>query len=62
MATRKPTTSIAALAERIEHMQETIDKLVTRHEFDPVKMLVYGLVGSVLAGAVGALLSKIFVK
>lgn len=37
-------------------------KVVSRHEFEPVKNLVYGGVGLVLTGVVVALLSLVIIK
>ena len=48
--------------EQMRSLSRNVEKLVTRHEFDPVKLLVYGIAGSALCGIVGALLSTVLLK
>ena len=64
--TDKAESRIDALEIMLESYMKNIDanvfKLVTRHEFDPIKLLVYGLVGCILTGFIGAVLSRILVK
>lgn len=55
-------SQIKILTAQVDALQLIITTLVTRPEFTPVKLIVYGLVGSLLAGVVGALLSKILTK
>ena len=43
-------------------LKEGIDKLVSKAEFAPVKLIVYGLCASVLTGVIGALLSRVLIK
>lgn len=51
---------LEALTAAYQHMAKALDTLVTRSEFDPVKLLVYGISGCILAGAVGAFVVKVF--
>lgn len=55
---------INAAMHRIELdlMKEQIKTLVTQMEFGPIKLIVYGMVCMIIAGAFGAILSKVFVK
>lgn len=49
-------TDIAYIKEKVEHLADKLDKkYVTRLEFEPVKIVVYGLIATVLVGFVTAL-------
>ena len=56
---------IAVMAEQIQTMSKNVDEIkaklendyVTQDQFDPVKKIVYGLVGLILVTVVGALLA-----
>lgn len=50
------------MASVLDTMQKTITQLVTRVEFAPIKFLVYALCASLLAGVVGAALSRLWIK
>lgn len=52
-------TDIAVLKKAIDTVEKTLEDLVTRTEFTPVKLLAYGLAGSLLAGIVAALLATV---
>lgn len=52
----------AAMRFELDLMQGQIEKLVTQLEFGPIKLIVYGMVSMIIAGAFGAILSKVFVK
>lgn len=47
---------IPLICQSIIGIDEKLDELVTRQEFWPVKTLVYGITGLMLAGVIGALL------
>lgn len=50
--------SIKYIQRDIAEIKEKLaDKYVTKDEFDPVKRLVYGLVGLILVAVIGALLA-----
>lgn len=44
---------------RLTNIESNVTKLVTRHEFNPVRLIVYGLCACILTGVVAALLSRI---
>ncbi len=52
--------TVGVIANDVTHIKTSMDKLVTREEFDPVRKIVYGAVGlilfAVMAGLVGMLL------
>jgi len=58
------------LNERIRNIQLDVKEIkeilktdyVTKDEYDPIKKLVYGLVGLILIGVVGALLSLVILQ
>ena len=47
-----------AMKKDIKHIQEAIVKLVEHSEFQPVKMIAFGLAGGVLITVLGIVLSK----
>ena len=50
----------STLVRDIEEIKEALNaKYVTHAEFDPVKKLVYGMVGLVMVAVVGALISLV---
>lgn len=53
---------VATMQTKMEAMEKHIEKLVTQIEFVPVKLVVYGMVGIIIATAIGGFLSKIFIK
>lgn len=48
-----------AQAQDISSIKTALEKLVTRPEFEPVKMLAFGMAGGVLITALGAILLKV---
>ena len=70
-ATRKTDkTSLAVMANNIEHIRKDVEDIkktlhadyVTRFEFEPIKRLVYGVVGLILVAVITALLSLVLSK
>ena len=66
---RSTHDQIAAIAVKVilieseqKYMLAKIDTLVSKLEFTPVKLLVYGMTGIILAGVIGALLTLIIRK
>lgn len=51
---------IPLICQSIVGIDKKLDELVTRAEFKPVQLLVYGLVSLILSGVIGALLMLIF--
>lgn len=48
------------LKNRVDEIAEKMDeKFVTQTEFDPIRKLVYGLVGLILTAVVGALIAMV---
>ena len=43
----------------VQILQASVDKLVTRMEFEPVRLIAFGLAGGVLIAALGAVLAKV---
>jgi hypothetical protein len=52
-------SDIAVLKTTINAMEKLLEKLITRPEFTPVKLLAYGMAGSILAGVIAALLALV---
>lgn len=68
--TRSENTQLAVMANDIKYVVKSVDDLnnkidhnyVTKDQFEPVKRIVYGLVGLILVAVVGALLSLVIGK
>lgn len=53
-------TDIAYIKLSVNNLSEKIDDhYVTKDEFDPIKKLVYGVVGLILTAVVGALVALV---
>lgn len=52
---------LALLQEQMKAMNEKMQQMITRTEFAPIKLLVYGFTATVLSGALGAILSLVFI-
>ncbi len=65
-ATHDKITGVSGKIQLIEndqrYMKERLDTLVSRLEFTPVKMLVYGMTSIILTGVVGALVALVLTK
>jgi hypothetical protein len=68
MATKDTSdTKIALIQQDISYMKDKLDGVdakisthyVSREEFEPIKKIVYGMVGLVLVAVVGALVSLV---
>lgn len=52
-------SEVRELTLRMIDVRDDLDKLVTRPEFEPVKMIAFGLAGGVLISALTAVLAKV---
>ena len=66
---RSTHDQIAAIAVKVitieleqAHMLTKLETLVSKLEFTPVKLLVYGMTGIILSGVIGALLTLVLRK
>lgn len=50
---------LTKLELRVGYLERTIEALVTKLEFAPVKLLVYGLVGLICSSVVAALVALV---
>ena len=46
-------------SEDLGEIKEAMKELITRVEFNPIKLTVYGLVGIILAAVIGALVATV---
>jgi uncharacterized membrane protein YecN with MAPEG domain len=53
---------IASLEATLKALQEQVKEFVTKDQFLPVKLIVYGLIGIVGSSVVVSLLGRVFVK
>ena len=47
---------------KIENLEKAIEKLVSKEEFAPVKLIAYGLATSVMTAVIMAILAKVIIK
>lgn len=67
---RTTETSIAVMSEQIKYIVEKVEAIerkvdaqyVTKVEFEPIKKIVYGLVGLILVTVVGAVLALVVIR
>lgn len=67
MPNSSDTTKIALIQQDISYMKDKLDNVdqkisthyVSREEFEPIKKIVYGMVGLILVAVVGALVSLV---
>ena len=71
MATqRKQSNNIDVIANDISYIRDDLVEIkstlkgsyVTKEEFEPIKKIVYGLVGLILIAVVGALMGLVLIK
>lgn len=51
--------SLPVLAERVRTLETIIPTLVTKDEYSPVRLLVYGMTALMLSGLVGAMVTLV---
>ena len=59
---RELSNDIVRLQEQVLSLQNTVKNLVTLVEFAPVKMIAYGLAGTILSSVLVAILAKVLTK
>lgn len=59
---RELEIDVSAFREWQRGMIEQIKTFVTRSEFGPVKMIAYGLAGTVMASVLTAVVAKVIIK
>lgn len=59
---RKLGENVVRLQEQVATLQATVKDLVTRVEFTPVKIIAYGLAGTILSSVLMAIMSKVLMK
>jgi len=70
MVKKSPEVQLAEMAKDISYIrgevteikQKLEDDYVTKAEFDPIKKIVYGVVGIILTGVIVALLGLVVIK
>jgi hypothetical protein len=50
---------LARVDERVKHIEQLIEDFVRRAEFQPVRLLTYGLAGLILSSVVAAIVSQV---
>lgn len=59
---RELDKNVIRLQEQVKSLQATIEELVTKAEFTPVKLIAYGLATAVMSSVIMALLAKVIIK
>lgn len=59
---RELSNNVVRLQEQVATLQTAVKDLVTRVEFTPVKLIAYGLAGTILSSVLMAILSKVLMK
>lgn len=59
---RKLSDNVIRLQEKVTALEATVKELVTRAEFTPVKLVVYGLAGTVLSSVLMALIATVVIR
>lgn len=56
-------TTVRSIENSVDEIKKKLDdNYVTQQEFEPIKKLVYGLVGLILTGVILALLGLVIIK
>jgi hypothetical protein len=58
----KLNESVIRLQEKVSNLEATVRDLVTKAEFTPVKLVVYGLAGTVLSSVLMALIATVLIR
>ncbi|EDY2030055.1 hypothetical protein GTB64_004497 [Salmonella enterica] len=58
----KLTENVIRLQEKVSTLEMTVRDLVTKAEFTPVKLVVYGLAGTVLSSVLMALIATVLIR
>ena len=59
---REVSERLVRIETSLEQLKKREDRYVSRLEFEPVKRIVYGMVGLILTSVVGALLGLILLQ
>lgn len=59
---RKLSDNVIRLQEKVTALESSVKELVTRAEFTPVKLVVYGLAGTVLSSVLMALIATVVIR
>lgn len=70
MSEQSPETTFALISQQLTYIKEKVDDIdenvkcnyVSKHEFSPVRNIVYGLVGLILTGVIIGLLALVIIK
>ncbi|BCP56333.1 hypothetical protein K32_49500 [Kaistia sp. 32K] len=54
--------NVVRMQEQISGLQRTVEAFVTKSEFAPVKLIVYGLAGGALTAVLSAVLNNVIAK
>jgi hypothetical protein len=61
-AVQETALEVHGIKIKLERLEKLVESFVTRPEFDPIKMLVYGMAGSILMTVLGAILARVIAK
>lgn len=59
---RELDKNVVRLQVEVKNLQSLVEDLVTKAEFNPVKLIAYGLATAVMSSVIMALLAKVIIK
>lgn len=54
--------NVVLLKEKVEQLEKLVEKLVTKTEFAPVKLIAYGLATAVMSSVMMAIMAKVLIQ
>ncbi len=55
-------SNVVLLKEKVEQLEKLVEKLVTKTEFAPVKLIAYGLATAVMSSVMMAIMAKVLIQ
>ncbi|EAB4417279.1 hypothetical protein D7B12_17770 [Salmonella enterica] len=59
---KRLTENVIRLQEKVSNLESGVRELVSKAEFTPVKLVVYGLAGTVLSSVLMALIATVVIR
>lgn len=59
---RELDNNVVLLKEKVDQLEKLVEKLVTKSEFAPVKLIAYGLATAVMTSVMMAIMAKVLIK
>lgn len=59
---RELDNNVVLLKEKVDQLEKLVEKLVTKSEFAPVKLIAYGLATAVMTSVMMAIMAKVLIQ